>query len=264
MGPSPLAPTTEPAFLHLRLLSWGLILLAVWMGLLAWSGLQTTFFPSPPTAPVYFVDMPAPLLAANAALLLLPTCTLLFLGLGLAGLRANVPEARGRLTWRLGRVVLGPLHLIGLLVLFIVLTVVIAVAIAAVALLGGGTASSAFLFVGAAFEALLIAFGWCLMVFPARAISPWTSRAEGGAVTLAVFVISGAALFEAAVSFVAAGVGASMLLANPRADVPPTYPWAQGFSALAAVAGLLVVAWVARRIVHRMGRSSARAVAGPA
>ena len=262
-GPSPAAPEGPPALTHLRVLSWRLILLAVYMGILAWSGLQTAFFPQPPSAPIYLVDMPAPLLAVNAALLLLPVCTLLFLGLGLMGLRAEIPEVRERLTWRLGPVVFGPLRLIGLLILLAVLAVVAGLALYALAHLGGGTVPAASLFLDAGFEALFVAFGWCLMVFPAKALAPWTTRNEGKLVTAASLLITVAAILEAGVWFVAAGVGAATAAADAGGAVAPTHPWADGLTALAAFLGLLLVAWVARRLVHRMRGAAALASAVP-
>ena len=228
------------------------------------TGLVNAFAPLPPSEPVLFVEMPTADLVVAGGLMLLPVACLLCLGLGLMGLRASVPEVRGRLTWRLGRFVLGPLRLIGLLLLLAVIAVAVSVALYAVAYLSGGAVPTWDLFIEAGFEALLIAVGWCLMVFPAKALGLWTTRTEGKAVVAATLVISIAALLEAGVWFIAAAVGAAMLAADPSADVPPTYPWADGFTALAAVVGLLVVAWVARRIVHRMKRSSAQAAPLPA
>lgn len=264
-GPGALPVLTRGPRLHLRRLSWGLVLLAAWMGLLAWAGIGNTFFPTPPSEPVYLVDMPAPLLAMNAVILLLPVLCLFLLGLGLLGLRTSVPEVRDRLSWRLGPLILGPLRLIGLLILAAILAVVVSLGLYFAAFQSGGTAvPSASLFSDAAFEALFIAMGWCLMVFPAKAIGPWATRRESGALMIAVFLISAAALFEAAMQFVAAWVGASLLAANPDASVPPAYPWADGFSALGAVLGLVVIAWVARRMVHRLSRAAVPSAPLPA
>ncbi len=251
-----LAPTADRSLPHLRRLSWGIVLLTGYMALIAWAGLQATFFPQPPSAPVYLVDMSAPLLLANALILLLPLCMLLFIGAGLLGLRASAPALRGRLTWRLGRWVLGPLRLVGLVLLAIVVGFGAMVGLASVTSIGGGWATGPSLFTDAAAEALFVVFGWCLMVFPAKAIGPWTTLKESKAVSAASLVISCAALFAAVAPFVAAATGHSAVA--PSASSYPVPPWVQGFSGLAAVMGLFTVAWVARRIVHRTEHASAQ------
>ena len=249
--------------LNMRRLSWGLILLTTYMVVFAWKGLQDAFFPPPPTPPVYLIDMVAPALAANVALLLLPVCTLLFLGAGLVGLGGNVPEARDRLQWRLGRRIMGPLSVAGLLLLSVLLAAGIGVVVDAVVYPGVDVGTDASLFFNAAGGTLVVALGWGLMIFPAKAMTLWSRTREAAAVRLATVVISAAALVEGSVGLVAAGVGVSMLAANPSAGVPPAYPLADGFTALAAVAGLLVIAWVARRIVHRMRRPVGQVAAVP-
>ena len=264
-GPPPVAQTAGgAAATHVSRLSWGVILLTAWMGLLAWAGLQNAFFPPPPTAPVYLVDMSAPELAVSGIILLLPVACFLLLGLGLWGLRRDVREVRESLTWRIGPLVLGPLRVVGVVFLLALVAVVASVTFAAVAHFGGGDLPGSSLLTDAAFEALLIGLGWCLMVFSAKAIRPWAGRREAASLAWAVIVISAAAMFEACLQFVAAGVALSNFSATPGATSLPTFPWADGASATAAVAGLLVVAWVARRIVHRMTRSTLEATPVPA
>ncbi len=245
-----------------------MVLLTGYMGLIACAGLQEAFFPAPPTPPVYFVDMPAPLLALNAVLVLvLPLGTLFFLGAGLLGLRATVPEVRSRLTWRVGSIVLGPLRLAGLVILAMIIVFLVWMAFAIAVFLGGGAASDlstgASLFVDATMEALIVAFGWCLMVFPAKTIGPWTTRWESRSVSAAIWVISAAALGAAAAQYIVAGIGTAKVLADPAATPPAVPMWVQGFTGLAAVGGLLVLTWIARRIVHRMRRAPTRAVPLP-
>ncbi len=251
----------EP-LVHMRRLSWGVILLAAYMGLLAWAGLQETFVPQPPSPPVSLAQMPAPLLLVNAALLLFPLCTLLCLGVGLLGLRANVPGVKERLTWRIGTFVVGPLRLFGLLIAAIVVTVLLELGVVVVATLAGGGAAVPSLILEASFETLLVAFGWCLMVVPARALGPWTRPIESEVLSVAVCAISLSALFASAAQFVVAGLGATAV--HPTEATPSVPPWVQGFSALAAAAGVFAVAWIARRIMHRMEQAPAQATAAPA
>ncbi len=247
----------------LRRLSLGIILLAVWMAFFAESGIGEAFFPLSPNPPgppavgaVLNVAVPVLLAAIGVACLAL-------LGLGLMALRASVPAVRERLTWRWGTVRLSPGHIIGGLGLLSVVLFPIGIGLAVMATIGGGRWPLAFLFFEAFYVSLFIAIGWCLMVFPARALGPWTTRTEGRVVTAATVVISAAALFDVTVQFIIAGVGVSTLIANPTASIPTAPSWAQGFSALAALLGLLVVAWVARRIVHRMKRPGVQATATP-
>ncbi len=241
-----------------------MILLTGYMGLIAYAGLQEAFFPAPPTPPIYFIDMPAPLLALNAVLvLLLPLGTLFFLGAGLLGLRATVPAVRNRLTWHLGSILLGPLRLAGLVIAAMIVVFLVWAAVALAIFLGGGAASGlasgGTLFVDALMESLIVAFGWCLMVFPAKATGPWTTRAETRSVSVAIWVINAAALGAAAAQFIVAGIETPVVLANPGATPPAVPPWVQGFTGLAAFASLVVVAWITRRIVHRLARTSSGA-----
>ncbi len=259
-APSTYASSPGRVLLPLRRLSWGLILLCAYMGVIAWAGIQETFFPAPPTPPVYFIDMTAPLLLANVMILLVPFAMLLFLGLGVQGLRAEVPEVRDHMTWRLGSHTVTATRLITYLFAAIILSFFLEAGIIAAWALIGGAAPDLSLFLGASFEAFIVAFGWCLMVFPAKALGPWTTPVETEVVSLAILLITAAALFDVAMQFVVAFVPASSIASSAGSSMGPIPPWAQGFSALGAFAGVLAVAWINRRIVHRMRRAPDRGV----
>jgi hypothetical protein len=257
-------PPGEKVLLYLRRLSVGIILLAVLMAFIAESGIGETFLPGQASPPVPQAVARASDLVAPVLLAIDIVACLVLLGWGLSSLRAAVPEVRDRLTWRLGPVIFTPALVIAVPVLLAV--VVFPVALSAVALLalGGGRMPPASLFLGAVYEGLVVAVGWCLMVFPAKALEPWTTTGESTALKVAVLAISAAALFDAGVQFIVAGEGASVLTADPTAAVPVAPPWVQGFSALAAAAALLVVSWLARRIVHRMQQAPAQGAPSPA
>ncbi len=262
-APSTYAGSPERVLLPLRRLSWGLILLSAYMGVIAWAGIQETFFPAPPSPPVYLVDMTAPLLLANVMILLVPLAMLLFLGLGVQGLRAEVPEIRDRLAWRFGSHIVTAKRLITYLFAAIILSFFVEAGIIAASVSIGGPADDLSLFLGASFEAFIVAFGWCLMVFPAKAVRPWTTPVETRVISLAILLITAAALFDVAMQFVVAFVPASSFASSAGSSMGPIPPWAQGFSALAAFAGVLAVAWINRRIVHRMRRAPARGAPAP-
>ncbi len=261
MPPQTHAP--EVALFPLRTLSWGVILLTAYMGLIAWAGLQATFFPAPPSPPVYLVDMPAPLLVVNALIIVMPLAMLLFIGLGLQGLRLNVPDAKRGLTWQVGSRILAPGRVIALLIAAAVLSFLVEAGVVALAVLFGAPTSGVFLMVGATFESILVALGWCLMVFPAKTIGPWTTPKETMVVKAAIWLISGAALFAIAAQFIAAAFEAAggQTSAGSSLSSPS---WVQGVSGLVAFAGLFVVAWINRRIVHRLKRETVKAAPSPA
>ena len=243
----------------LKRLSIGLLFLAGWMGFQALAGLMVPVTSGPSSETVNWWQESPVDIASTVAILLIPILGLALVGVSLRSLRATVPEVRRRLTWRLRSRALGPLGV--LVLLFLLEGFLFAVqGFVALSQVGGGTRSAAFLLLYSAFEAVLVPIGWCIMVFPARALAPWTTRAEGKAVTVAVLAITAGAVFEMAMQFVAAGVGASMLAANPTANLPPRYPRVDGIASLASFIGLLIAAWIARRIVHRTGRSAVPAV----
>ncbi len=247
---SPAAPFRrgDRAMSHLRLLDSGILLLAVWMALGA-SGLVETFEPAPPFEGGQGVEAWAAEWTVVGSWALL-TLSCLLLGLGLRGLEADLPEVRDRLSWHWGPLAVGPLRLIALLGLLTLLA-----AIAAVARLTGGGLSPGYLFLAAAFEGLLVATGWCLMVLPVRALAPWAGGVEARALAGARFSITVAACLDVVVWVLAAAVGSFWLATHAGAYGLPYNPWAEGsldrLFDLTAVAGLLVVAWAARRILHR-------------
>ncbi len=246
---------------HLLLLTWGILLLAVWMALGA-SGLVETFEPTPHFEGAEWVETwAAEWTVLGAWALLILSC--LFLGLGLRGLQADNTEVRDRLSWRWGPLAFGPLRLIALLGLLTLLA-----AVAAVEGLTGGGLSPGYLFLAAAFEGFLVATGWCLMVFPARALAPWAGGVEARALAGARFLITVAAALDVAAWVLAAAVGSFWLATHVGAYALPYNPWAEGsldrLFDLTAVAGLLVVAWAARRIVHRVGPAPLDLHRGPA
>lgn len=254
-------PSAERLPVYMRLLTWGILLLAVWMALGA-SGLVETFEPAPPFEGERGVETWAAQWTVDGAWALLALACLL-LGLGLRGLQADLPEARDRLSWHWGPLAFGPLRLIALLALATLLA-----AVAAVACLTGGGLSPGYLFLAAAFEGLLVATGWCLMVFPARALVPWAGGAEARALAGARFLITVAACLDVVVWVLAAAVGSFWLATHAGAYSLPYNPWAEGsldrLFDLTAVAGLAAIAWAARRIRRRIGSAPLIMLPAPA
>ncbi len=226
------------------------------------SGFLETFEPTPPFEGAKWVETWAAEWTVDGAWALLVLSSLL-LGLGLRGLQTDLPEVRDRLSWRWGPFALGPLRLIALLGLSTLLA-----AVAAVASLTGGGLSPGYLFLAAGFEGSLVATGWCLMVFPARALVPWAGGVEARALAGARFLITVAACLDVVAWVLAAAVGSFWLATHAGAYSLPYNPWAEAsldrMFDLTAVAGLLVIAWAAHRIRRRIGAAPLTICPAPA
>lgn len=219
------------------------------MGINAWVGLGELFVPPSSGPGVRFVDMPATLLALNAALFVLPVAAVVFILTAVSGMRF-IPGVDTNLVWRVGGHTVGALKvaafvLVGFVALFVAL-----LAIALLEFSDGGINLAVGLAGHIVGSAIPVGLGWYLMLISGLSLSPLAKGIEKILLILSVIWAGAfAVLLIAAGAFATFALGSSALQSG--VVIPPRVPWADAASAMAGFAALIVLAVIARRVSVR-------------
>jgi len=238
-----------------RSLFWGLFCFSVLMLFVAWAGIGELVIPPTSGPGVRLIDMPAPLLALNAALCILPIAAFLLILAGVSGMMRFIPAVGRRLVWRIGKYYVTAVRLAAYIVIAYVLVVPVLIVVTFLAFSGTPPSTAMGLAVGLVVGAVPVALGWYLMLLAGWSLSAVSRRTERAAVILAVIWAGAfAALLIAAQVFATIAMGSAALDSNAR--IPPRVPWADAGSGVAGFAALIVLTLVARRVSRRSDQSA--------
>jgi len=233
-----------------RSLFWGLFCFSVLMLFVAWAGIGELVIPPTSGPGVRLIDMPAPLLALNAALCILPIAAFLLILAGVSGMMRFIPAVGRRLVWRVGKYYVTAVRLAAYIVVAYVLVIPVLIVVTFLAFSGTPPSAAMGLAAGLVVGAVPIALGWYLMFLAGWSLSAVSRRMERRAVILAVIWAGAfAALLIAAQVFATIVMGSAAL--NSNAGIPPRVPWADAASGVAGFAALIVLTLVARRVTRR-------------
>ncbi len=243
-----------------RSLFWGLLCFTVLMLFVAWAGIGELVIPPTSGPGVRLIDMPAPLLALNAALCILPIAAFLLILAGVSGMMRFVPAVGRKLVWRIGKYYVTAVRLAAYIVIAYVLAIPILIIVTFLASSGTPPSAAMGLAAGLVVGAVPVALGWYLMLLAGWSLSAVSRRMERAAVILAVIWAGAfAALLIAAQVFATIAMGPAAL--NSNAQIPPRLPLADAASGVAGFAALIVLTLVARRVSRRSARSDAAPIA---
>ena len=238
-----------------RSLFWGLFCFSVLMLFVAWAGIGELVIPPTSGPGVRLIDMPAPLLALNAALCILPIGAFLLILAGVSGMMRFIPAVGRGLVWRIGKYYVTAVRLAAYIVIAYVLVVPVLIVVTFLAFSGTPPSAAMGLAVGLVIGAVPVALGWYLMLLAGWSLSAVSRRTERAAVILAVIWAGAfAALLIAAQVFATIAMGSAALDSNAR--IPPRVPWADAGSGVAGFAALIVLTLVARRVSRRSDQSA--------
>src|SRR2546427_989345 len=169
-----------------RSLFWGLFCFSVLMLFVAWAGIGELVIPPTSGPGVRLIDMPAPLLALNAALCILPIGAFLLILAGVSGMMRFIPAVGRGLVWRIGKYYVTAVRLAAYIVIAYVLVVPVLIVVSFLAFSGTPLSTAMGLAVGLVVGAVPVALGWYLMLLAGWALSAVSRRTERAAVILAV------------------------------------------------------------------------------